>query len=526
MSIENDFDLDTPEEAEPAATEALPAPIVVIQYRYPSVSRILIPLLLVAAGIGLLSIRDRLRSRLEPVLARFAPKTSEPAGRKIFVSPSEVKTVDPVVLWKDPAEIEADKAIESAAVEQANPSAPSERENGSAAADSSKSIVDSLVNGENLFNIIKTGEGKPAENDLKRSSSEEALTGSVDRPKTVDHMLKPEETASIPSIAGGVQKGATKAADESRAEAGEPRRFLVPPPAGSIPGALVIIGDRGAELVRRDAFNAAGARSKTPASDMGTRGRTARQAKPEKPSIKLGAGTGLNPAAGVARSDSALKPSEKTIEPAVVNPEPGSNGLAANAEDLPRDSTVDKRSILEEIRRDSERKEAERLKLLDRKQNGPTRQERAAERRARMERLEQAAIEADRERVRFFDELKSVVDRFGARSAPAIRKLEEKYGRHTQPEISNEAKEVIGPNVPIDSASHTIHRLRVIGLPETLILDHLNDRQMTFINARNGPMNADDALVRAARILLKNPIIKSSAASDGRRAASTGRKAG
>jgi hypothetical protein len=526
MSIENDFDLDTPEEAEPAATEALPAPIVVIQYRYPSVSRILIPVLLVAAGIGLLSIRDRLRSRLEPVLARFAPKTSEPAGRKIFVSPSEVKTVDPVVLWKDPAEIEADKAIESAAVEQAKPLDSSEKESGTASADTSKSIVDSLVNGENLFNIIKTGEGKPAENELKRSSSEDALTGSVDRPKTVDHMLKSEETASIPSIAGGVQTGETKAADESRADAGEPRRILVPPPAGSIPGALVIIGDRGAELVRRDALNAAGARPKTLASNMESRGRTERVAKPEKPLSKLGAGKGLNTATGVARSDSALKPSEKTIEPAVVKPEPGSNGLAANAEDLPHDATGDKRSILEEIRRDSERKEAERLKLLDRKQNGPTRQERAAERRARMERLEQAAIEADRERVRFFDELKSVVDRFGARSAPAIRKLEEKYGRHTQPEISNEAKEVIGPNVPIDSTSHTIHRLRVIGLPETLILDHLNDRQMTFMNARNGPSNADDALVRAARILLKNPIVKSSAASDGRRAAATARKAG
>lgn len=524
MSIENDFDLDTPEEAKPSATEALPAPIVVIQYRYPSVSRFLIPLLLVAAGIGLLSMRDRLRTRLEPVLAAFAPKNSEQPGRKIFVSPSEIKTVDPVVLWKDRDEIEADKAIDSAAVEQANPSAPSERENGSASADASKSIFDSLVNGENLLNVINSGEGKPADNDLKGDSSEHALLNSVDRSKPIDHASTSEETASIAERAGKGQTVEPKALNESQSVEDAPRRIFVPPPAGSIPGAFVILGDRGPELARRDALNGGGARPKAIASNDEAKRRSSRSSTPERSATRTG--TGLNSAPSVARSDSALKPSEKTIEPAVVKPEPGSNGLAASAEDLPRDASGDKQSILEEIRRDSERKEAERLKLLDRKQNGPTHQQRVAERRARMERLEQAAIEADKERIRFFDELKSVVDRFGARSAPAIRKLEEKYGRHTQPEISNEAKEVIGPSVPIDSASHTIHRLRVIGLPETLILDHLNDRQMSFMNARNGPMNADDALVRAARILLRNPIVRSSAASDGRRAASTGRNAG
>lgn len=520
MSIEHDFDLDPPAPVEPVAAEALPAPIVVIQYRYPKVSRVLIPVLLVAGGIGLLAVRDRLRTRLEPVLAAFspAPAASSASGRKIYVSPSEVKSADPVVLWKDRAEIEADKESESSIREQAD---------ASVSAETSKSVVDSIIAGDDLIEMIAKGVPKPIDKAEQGDSAALPLVKPSDGSKSIDNSMKRDETVAGEAIGANPQPTDSASAGSVQ---GEPRRFLVPPPAGSAQGVLVIISDRGPELVRRDALNAAASRPKAlaraDAAEWG--GRSPSAVKAERPA-KGAAAAGLNSAAVVAHPKPATKPIEKRVAPEVVKPEPGSNGLMASAEDQPHEATGEKSAILDEIRRDSARKEAERVKLLDRKQNGPTPQERIADHRARMERLEQAAIEADKERVHFLDELKSVIDRFGVRSAPAIRKLEDKYGRHTQPEMSNEAKEVIGPNVPIASASHTIHRLRVIGLPETLILDHLNDRQLTLINARNGPINADDALVRAAKILLRNPIVRSSsrpAASGARRAPSPARNAG
>ena len=516
MSIEHDFDLDPPAPVEPVAAEALPAPIIVIQYRYPKISRFLLPVLLVAGGMGLLTVRDRLRTRLAPVLAAFSPAPAASSGRKIDVSPSEVKAADPVVLWKDREEIEADKESESSTREQAN---------GSVSAETSRSVVDSIVAGDDLIEMIAKGVPKPIDKAADVDLAAQVLNKPSDGSKSNDNALKHDEAAAGEAIGANPQPSELVAAGSVQ---GEARRIFVPSPAGSAEGVLVILSDRGPELVRRDAFSTAGSRPKAlERNEEAGGGRSPSLLTADKPAKRAAADP--NSAAVVARPKPFSKPVERRVAPEAVKPEPGSNGLMASAEDQPREATGDKSAILDEIRRDSARKEAERVKLLDRKQNGPTHQERLADRRARMERLEQAAIEADKERVHFLDELKSVIDRFGVRSAPAIRKLEDKYGRHTQPEMSNEAKEVIGPNVPISSASHTIHRLRVIGLPETLILDHLNDRQMTLINARNGPMNADDALVRAAKILLRNPIVRSSsrpAASDARRTPSTARNAG
>lgn len=517
MSIEHDFDLDPPAPVEPVAAEALPAPIIVIQYRYPKVSRVLLPVLLVAGGMGLLTVRDRLRTRLAPVLAAFSPAPAASPGRKIYVSPSEVKAADPVVLWKDREEIEADKEKESE-------SSIREQANGSVSAETSRSVVDSIVAGDDLIEMIAKDVSIPIDKAADVDSATQVLNKPSDGSKSNDNALKRDESAAGEAIGANPQPSESVAAGSGQ---GEARRILVPSPAGSVQGVLVIISDRGPELVRRDALRAGSRPRASVRTDEAEGGRPPFPLTAEKPAKRAAAGSNL--AAVVANPKPSSKPVEKRVAPETVKPEAGSDGLTASAEDQPREATGEKSAILDEIRRDSARKEAERVKLLDRKQNGPTPQERLADRRARMERLEQAAIEADKERVHFLDELKSVIDRFGVRSAPAIRKLEDKYGRHTQPEMSNEAKEVIGPNVPISSASHTIHRLRVIGLPETLILDHLNDRQMTLINARNGPMNADEALVRAARILLRNPIVRSSsrpAASDARRAPSTARNAG
>jgi hypothetical protein len=157
----------------------------------------------------------------------------------------------------------------------------------------------------------------------------------------------------------------------------------------------------------------------------------------------------------------------------------------------------------DDIRREAERKAAERAELERLKKAAPVLMQRDHRRRT-VERLERARDRADADRTPFRVDLARLVELLGDRAAPRIRSLCDRYGRDTLPEIEEYVATAIG-NVSRYDVRGRIEVCRRYGLPEALILEGLAQDQARDIEARDGPRDESEALVRAARALLAVP---------------------
>ena len=89
-----------------------------------------------------------------------------------------------------------------------------------------------------------------------------------------------------------------------------------------------------------------------------------------------------------------------------------------------------------------------------------------------------------------------------------IQRLCNRYGRDTLPEILGAMnKDLVGPASRL-SLPGRIKRMRSWGVPETMILDDLVEAEIANYKARGGPRSEAEAWVRAARVLLANPLAK------------------
>ncbi|MBX6315069.1 MAG: hypothetical protein IRY99_19465, partial [Isosphaeraceae bacterium] len=199
--------------------------------------------------------------------------------------------------------------------------------------------------------------------------------------------------------------------------------------------------------------------------------------------------------------DALRRQAEAVARPLPENePAPASAPGIAEAEP----ARPDTRQIWEDIQREALRREDERKDLEDLKRTQPLREARQLRAHA-AERIAKARREALAERIAFRKELTQILRRLGSRAAPKIRELGQRYTRSTIPEIEDRVAKAYG-KLPQNDYLGRIAAARHYGLPEIRILDDLARVQTLNIVARNGPRNEDDALIRAARMLLAIPV--------------------
>jgi hypothetical protein len=161
--------------------------------------------------------------------------------------------------------------------------------------------------------------------------------------------------------------------------------------------------------------------------------------------------------------------------------------------------------VWDDIRRQSEQKKAEFNRLQGMKQGLLEEDRREAEQRS-IERIRQAAFQADAERARYRADLQRVLTRWGDDAAPEIKRLTERYMYDTQPEIEDGARDLLNRVSGKYRRQDRLNILRMAGMPEPRVLDYLTRLELKNLYGRNGPRNDDDALIRAARTLLASPL--------------------
>jgi hypothetical protein len=158
------------------------------------------------------------------------------------------------------------------------------------------------------------------------------------------------------------------------------------------------------------------------------------------------------------------------------------------------------RQIAEEALR--QQAEQERIAILQEHQPEIERHRRRA---LRLQRIQQAIAEADAERFAFHAAVVAILDTHGSHAGAKLMDLLEQYDSTTAPEVA-EAWRIVSEQRSASSLSAKKIRLyRSLGMPEPAILDDLMRSEWKRIPARNGPRNAADAMVRAAKKLRAMP---------------------
>lgn len=169
---------------------------------------------------------------------------------------------------------------------------------------------------------------------------------------------------------------------------------------------------------------------------------------------------------------------------------------------------VDPNQVREEIRRDALKKQANLAELQALKAEALRReQHEAAQRHARQQ--EQLRRTVELERLTFRHELRGILKRQGGNSAPEISALQQRYVRPITPETARVMNQLRAAGSRINR--HTrIQLYRRQGLPEAMILEELAHEMERGLDQVLGVRAQDEALIRAARILLITPIPASS----------------
>ena len=101
--------------------------------------------------------------------------------------------------------------------------------------------------------------------------------------------------------------------------------------------------------------------------------------------------------------------------------------------------------------------------------------------------------------------LSQIIREYGRGAGPDIKALRERHGVDSIPEIVVPANRDLTGVAARLTTTERIRRMRQWGLPETMILDDLYEHERHDIGSRGGPRNEDEAMVYAARILLRHP---------------------
>lgn len=106
----------------------------------------------------------------------------------------------------------------------------------------------------------------------------------------------------------------------------------------------------------------------------------------------------------------------------------------------------------------------------------------------------------DDERKQFLDELRMILSVYGRNAGPEIERLSNRSGRTQDPALLMRARIVISETRASQRAK--VHRLRDLGVPESVILDYLANGLNKSLGARNGPRSRNEVWVRAGLLLL------------------------
>ncbi len=160
--------------------------------------------------------------------------------------------------------------------------------------------------------------------------------------------------------------------------------------------------------------------------------------------------------------------------------------------------------IFDDMQAEAERKLAERAHLIEIK-NGALNPD-PAEHRLHREALKAAARRlAAEDRQPFHEELKRLIREQGRAAGPDILAARKRFGDDTVPEIMKPAaRDLIEVGSRLTTGDK-IRRMRQWGLPEAMIIDDLYDKAHQNIGGRGGPRDEGEAWVYAAWTLLHYP---------------------
>jgi hypothetical protein len=160
--------------------------------------------------------------------------------------------------------------------------------------------------------------------------------------------------------------------------------------------------------------------------------------------------------------------------------------------------------VVADINRDAQNEGAKRRELADLQADSLRVDPR--ERQAQREEIAAVArrLEAEK-REPFHADLRQILKEQGRNGGREIQNLCERYGKDYPPEIFHPAnRDLTGPaahmTVPV-----RVDRMRRWGLPETVILGDIYEKEEVRINSPGGPRTRDEAWVFAARRLLTIP---------------------
>ena len=106
------------------------------------------------------------------------------------------------------------------------------------------------------------------------------------------------------------------------------------------------------------------------------------------------------------------------------------------------------------------------------------------------------------ERVKFHEELRTIVQQPTSDAAVEINQLVKRYSFDGDPARRMEAERIWHFSRSINQQAAKVRMVRQLDLPESVILDFLSDDFHAQVRTRNGPRNENEVRVRAAQRLL------------------------
>jgi hypothetical protein len=150
--------------------------------------------------------------------------------------------------------------------------------------------------------------------------------------------------------------------------------------------------------------------------------------------------------------------------------------------------------ILRDIEREAEQRDAQREDLEGLKT------------RARSLMLTEALARVQASRALFRTELQQLLAELGDHAGPEIESLAVQYGKEPLPEVKNAYIRILRTAPKRMTRQARVELMRVVGVPEPLILDQICHEFDKVMNTRGGPRSEDEVRVRAARALLAIPL--------------------
>lgn len=186
-------------------------------------------------------------------------------------------------------------------------------------------------------------------------------------------------------------------------------------------------------------------------------------------------------------------------------PEPPDAEMSAPVEEVSKDE------ILQDIKREADRKDAHREEMERLKPR--------AEGLLAAEAIAAAAARIGEERAPFLIELKKLLKELGNNAGTEIDQLCDQFERNPRPEIRSAYLKTIYRISSRMSREMKVEKMRSFGIPEPMILDSIANELHRTMNSRGGPRDENEVRVRAAKELLKYPVTPTRKATASRAAA-------